>query len=66
VLEDLRIEREETMRTIENLMAFRHVATKIYGFMIDREKLEVVVTDIRSRHSQIVELFQATVAALHQ
>jgi hypothetical protein len=66
VLLDLRIEGEETMRTIENLMAFRHVATKIYGFMIDREKLEVVVTDIRSRHAQIIELFQAAVTALRQ
>ncbi len=30
---------EKNLQIIENLMAFRHVATKIYGFLIDATKL---------------------------
>ncbi len=33
---------EELLKIVENLMAFRHVATKIYGFLIDAAKLGFV------------------------
>lgn len=55
---------ESTFIALENLMAFRHVATKIYGFLIDRDKLEVVVTDIRRFHPGIVDLFQTLLTRL--
>ena len=32
-----------TLRICLELMAFRHVATKIYGFLIDEAKLAVIV-----------------------
>ncbi|MGD1853349.1 MAG: nucleotidyltransferase family protein [Leptolyngbyaceae cyanobacterium] len=48
---------QETVVIITNLMAFRHVATKIYGFLIDAEKLNVIVEDINTHHSEIEQLF---------
>ena len=38
---------DEIAKIIENLMAFRHVATKIYGFLIDWNKLKFVINDMR-------------------
>ena len=52
--------------TLENLMAFRHVATKIYGFLIDWAKLSTVVNDIQDFHPRIVALFQAVVDHLEE
>ncbi len=37
-----------TRDMIRNLMAFRHAATKIYGFLIDWGKLSVIVEEIRT------------------
>ena len=48
---------QETVVIITNLMAFRHVATKIYGFLIDAEKLNVIVEDINTHHSEIEKIF---------
>lgn len=48
---------EETIRAIESLMAFRHVATKIYGFLIDWSKLQVIVGDVEANHEAIKQLF---------
>ncbi len=47
---------QSTLHAILELMAFRHVATKIYGFLIDRDKLEVVAGRIKSEHSNISNL----------
>jgi hypothetical protein len=55
---------EEILKCIENLMAFRHVATKIYGFLIDWDKLEVIVSDITERHDPIRRLFWAVVKSI--
>jgi len=43
--------------SIENLMAFRHVATKIYSFLIDWDKLDVILKLIKGKHNQIRQLF---------
>ncbi|NEP20031.1 MAG: hypothetical protein F6J97_24610 [Leptolyngbya sp. SIO4C1] len=48
---------QETVIIITNLMAFRHVATKIYGFLIDADKLNAIVGDINIYHSEIEQLF---------
>ncbi len=47
-----------TIEVIENLMAFRHVTTKIYGFLIDAEKLAGVIDDVQSNHTAIKGLFR--------
>jgi hypothetical protein len=57
---------DETMAALEVLMAFRHVATKIYGFLIDWDKLQVIVAEIRKLHPDFVKLFDAVVANLQQ
>jgi hypothetical protein len=41
---------------LESLMAFRHIATKIYGFLIDWEKLKYVIEDINTNHIKIRQL----------
>ena len=48
---------EKVIKIIENLMAFRHVATKIYGFLIDWSKLQVIVNDIAGNHNRIKQFF---------
>lgn len=48
----------EVMIAIENLMAFRHVATKIYGFLIDWPRLQAIVEDIQKFHDRISQLFR--------
>ena len=48
---------DETVPVITNLMAFRHVATKIYGFLIDSDKLSTIVEDINSNHGKIENIF---------
>ncbi|MEZ4512981.1 MAG: hypothetical protein R3C62_14020 [Chloroflexota bacterium] len=47
----------ETVKVIESLMAFRHVATKIYGFLIDWSKLHTVIKDIELQHENIIQTF---------
>lgn len=48
---------QEAVVIITNLMAFRLVATKIYGFLIDADKLNVIVEDIHTHHSEIAQIF---------
>lgn len=55
-------ETNDTIAIITNLMAFRHVATKIYGFLIDEAKLNVVVSDIELNHQVIETLFRDLIA----
>jgi len=57
---------DETITALEVLMAFRHVATKIYGFLIDWDKLQAVVAEIQKLHPSFVKLFDAVVASLQQ
>ncbi|MEM9264612.1 MAG: nucleotidyltransferase domain-containing protein [Cyanobacteria bacterium P01_F01_bin.13] len=65
VLSDTGLRDEQgTMQTIANLMAFRHVATKIYGFLIDEAKLNVVVDDIQMNHKVIEDLFRNLVTRM--
>jgi hypothetical protein len=39
-------------------MAFRHVATKIYGFLIDEAKLAVIVSRVEDSHDNIIALIE--------
>lgn len=48
---------EDTIKVIENLMAFRHIATKIYGFLIDWNKLKFIINDIEASHNKIKRTF---------
>ncbi len=45
-------------------MAFRHVATKIYGFLLDWNKLESIVSKILRSHKKINSLFLRVVESL--
>lgn len=54
----------ETLNTIAELMAFRHVATKIYGFLIDEAKLRVIAAKIQNKHSEIVALINQVLKAI--
>ena len=55
---------QETVVVITNLMAFRHVATKIYGFLIDSNKLEAIVEDISTQHREIEKMFHKLLETL--
>lgn len=46
---------------IERLMAFRHVATKIYSFLLDWNKLQSILDDITQDHNAIKQLMVETV-----
>jgi len=48
---------EDVIRVIEDLMAFRHIATKIYGFLIDWNKLKVILDNIEKNHEKIKDAF---------
>ena len=56
----------DTLKAIESLMAFRHIATKIYGFLIDDSKLYLVITGIQEHHIQIKAAFTATLESIAQ
>lgn len=58
--------KEATRDVCLELMAFRHVATKIYGFLIDETKLNVIVARVENSHSEIVEIFQQLLAAVQR
>lgn len=47
-----------TLRICLELMAFRHVATKIYGFLIDEAKLAVIVNRVEDSHDRITKLVE--------
>lgn len=66
VAEANRVSDSEVMIAIENLMAFRHVATKIYGFLIDWTRLQGVVIDIQKFHTRISWLFQTLITNLEE
>jgi hypothetical protein len=66
VAEANRVNDSEVMIAIENLMAFRHVATKIYGFLIDWARLQIVVSDIQKLHIRILRLFQVLSTSLKE
>lgn len=55
---------EQLWGIIQELMAFRHVMTKIYGFLIDLDKLKDVIEKIQRVHEQIVDLFERSLQAL--
>ncbi len=55
---------QSTLNTILELMAFRHVATKIYGFLIDEDKLQVIVNRIKNEHANISRLINQVLAAV--
>lgn len=42
---------------IKRLLGFRHVANKIYGFLINPLKLTEIVAVIQEHHTRLVELF---------
>ncbi len=44
---------DHTRQTLLELMAFRHVATKIYGFLIDENKLQLIISRITTEHENI-------------
>ncbi|MFQ5863846.1 MAG: hypothetical protein ACE5IW_01295 [bacterium] len=56
----------EVVEIIENLMAFRHVATKIYGFLIDRNKLQSITEDIERNHKKIKQLILNVLATIEK
>jgi hypothetical protein len=45
-------------------MGFRHVATKIYGFLLDWERLKRLVDQILKYHSEIKQLSVDTIDML--
>jgi hypothetical protein len=55
---------EKTLRAIAEFMAFRHVATKIYGFLTDEAKLNVIVARIGVEHTNIVLIVQQLLASI--
>ena len=44
-------------KTLSDLMSFRHVATKIYGFLLSPEKLQRLIDQILDDHDRIKQLF---------
>lgn len=55
---------EDVMRFIEEMMAFRHVATKIYGFLLDWNKLKAIVEEVGTMHPLTKELFTRLLVTL--
>jgi len=54
------------IETIEDLMAFRHVATKIYGFLINSAKLQAIIDKIAQHHTSIKRLFESVIDFLNK
>jgi len=54
----------DTIKVIENLMAFRHTATNIYGFLINWSKLKFIIRDIETSHNQIKRFFTNVLDAI--
>lgn len=44
---------QELSDVVTELMGFRHVATKIYGFLIDQDRLLALVNVIHSNHASL-------------
>jgi len=51
---------KEQMNFLLQLMGFRHIATKIYGFLIDHERLLLLVESIEKNH----EMWKTTIVEL--
>ena len=65
LIKDMKLEvNQDTSAAFIELMAFRHVATKIYGFLIDEAKLNVIIARIQAEHDPIRLLFQQILSAL--
>jgi len=47
----------EVVKAIDDLMGFRHVVTKIYGFLLDWDRLKRVVDQISKFHTNIKQVF---------
>lgn len=54
--QETRIE-AETAKAIDDLMGFRHVVTKIYGFLLDWDRLRRVIDQISMYHTKIKQVF---------
>jgi len=59
-------EDEGTIKVIENLMAFRHIATKIYGFLIDWNKLKFIINEIEINHNKIKGIFAEVLRSINE
>ena len=54
IIEEYEVEMgDHTRQTLLELMAFRHVGTKIYGFLIDENKLQLIISRITTEHENI-------------
>lgn len=53
---ETKIERE-VVKAIDDLMGFRHVVTKIYGFLLDWDRLRRVVDQILKFHTNFKQIF---------
>lgn len=47
----------EVVKAIDDLMGFRHVVTKIYGFLLDWDRLRRVVDQIAKFHTDFKQIF---------
>jgi predicted nucleotidyltransferase len=54
---ETQLSKQQLLKQIEALMAFRHIATKIYGFLIDERKLQTVIQGVTENHSALNALF---------
>ncbi len=49
---------QELSNVVTELMGFRHVATKIYGFLIDQNRLLALVKIIQSNHASLRDVVE--------
>lgn len=49
---------QELSDVVTELMGFRHVATKIYGFLIDQDRLLSLVKVIQSNHASLHKVIE--------
>ena len=53
------------LKVFLELMAFRHVATKIYSFLIDEDKLETIIIKIKTEHTRIIVVFEQLLLSIN-
>jgi len=56
----------EIVKAIDDLMGFRHVATKIYGFLLDWQRLKRVTDQILNYHTDIKQVFVNAVEIINK
>ncbi len=56
----------EIFKTLADLMGFRHVATKIYGFLLNADKLQRLLDQVFADHENIKKLFLSFVQSKAQ